>query len=228
MDITFSREQVRRVDQLAVSRYGIPSVILMENAGCNAAAIICENYGRTGSAFVGCGTGNNGGDGCVIARHLHNAGWTVRVMVAGGEARMTDDTRTNFGIIQAMELDVQVADDRNAQLTLIESISREEIIVDALLGTGFHGDVRSPTAELIAALNGVDRRAVVAIDVPSGLDCDTGAPSNATIRADLTITFVAHKRGFLEPSASPYVGRVEVADIGAPRELIEEIAAERR
>ena len=226
MDNTFSREQVRRVDQLAVSRYGIPSVILMENAGRNAAAIIRESYGQTGGAFVCCGVGNNGGDGCVIARDLHNAGWTVRVMVAGNEARMTDDTRTNFDIIRAMELNVQVIDDRNAQLALIESIRREEIIVDALLGTGFHGEVRSPTNELIAALNGLDHRAVIAIDVPSGLDCDTGVPSNATIRADLTITFVASKRGFLQPSASPYIGRVEVADIGAPRELIEEIAAE--
>ena len=94
------------------------------------------------------------------------------------------------------------------------------------MGTGCPGEVRSPTAELIAALDGADRRAVIAIDVPSGLDCDTGVSSNATIRADLTITFVASKRGFLRPSASPYIGRVEVADIGAPRELIEEIAAE--
>ena len=198
----------------------------MENAGRNAAVIIRESYGQSSSAFVCCGVGNNGGDGCVIARHLHNAGWAVRVMVAGDEARMTDDTRTNFDIIRAMELDVKVTDDRNAQLTLIQSITREEIIVDALLGTGFCGEVRSPTADLIAALNGLDRRAVIAIDVPSGLDCDTGVPSNATIRADLTITFVANKRGFLRPSASPYIGRVEVADIGAPRELIEEIAAE--
>jgi NAD(P)H-hydrate epimerase len=99
-------------------------------------------------------------------------------------------------------------------------------VIDALLGTGFRGEVRSPTAELVQAMNDAPKRAAVAIDVPSGLDCDTGAPSNATIRADLTITFVAVKAGFTRSVAAPYVGRLEVADIGVPSELVAEIAAE--
>ena len=85
---------------------------------------------------------------------------------------------------------------------------------------------RSPTAELIQRLNAAAKRAMVAIDVPSGLDCDTGAPSNATIRADLTITFVAAKTGLTMEGAAPYVGRVEVADIGVPRELLAEIVSQ--
>ena len=89
---------------------------------------------------------------------------------------------------------------------------------------GFRGEVRSPTSELIDMINTKRTRGVVAVDVPSGLDCDSGQPSNATIRADLTVTFVAGKRGFSSGSAEPYVGRVEIADIGAPRELIAEVA----
>ena len=96
--------------------------------------------------------------------------------------------------------------------------------MDALLGTGFSGEVRSPLAELIHALNAASKRAVVAVDLPSGLDCDTGTPGRATIRADLTITFVARKRGFDSREAFPYLGRIEVADIGAPRELPAEVA----
>ena len=109
---------------------------------------------------------------------------------------------------------------------IVDTIREDEIVVDALLGTGFGGEVRSPTAELIDALGQAPRRAIVAIDVPSGLDCDTGAPSNATIRADLTITFVAAKSGFSAESAAPYVGRVAVVDIGAPPEAVAEVLAE--
>ena len=223
MTIALTREQVRRIDRLAIERYGIAGIVLMENAGLNAAATIRETYGPIRKAFIFCGTGNNGGDGCVIARHLHNKGWSVRLMLAGETSRMTPDTKANYAIVKAMQLDVSVAPDRETQRTAVESIRDDEIVIDALLGTGFHGEVRSPTAELIHDVNASAKRVLVAIDVPSGLDCDTGAPSNATIRADLTITFVASKTGFTAASAAPYVGRIAVADIGAPCEIITEI-----
>ena len=100
-----------------------------------------------------------------------------------------------------------------------------DIIVDALLGTGFAGEVRSPMAEMIQALNEVPREAMVSIDVPSGFDCDTGSTSASTIRADLTISFVAIKRGFMVPDAGRWVGRVVVGEIGVPAALVDEIAA---
>ncbi len=220
-----TREQVRRVDRLAIERYGIAGLVLMENAGQNAAAIIRDIYGLAGKAWICCGPGNNGGDGFVIARHLHNAGWSVRLVLAGDPSRVTPDTRANYAIVEAMKLDLSVAQSGETQCALAGSISHDDIVVDALLGTGFRGEVRSPTAELIDAINAAAKRALVAIDVPSGLDCDTGLPSNATVRADLTITFVAVKAGFAAASAGPYVGRVEVADIGAPRELLDEVLA---
>ncbi len=220
-----SREQVRRVDQLAIERYGISGLVLMENAGRNAASIISDTYGQAGKVFLCCGPGNNGGDGCVIARHLHNAGWSVRLMITGNASRMTGDTKANYAIIEAMRFETLIAEAWQAQRALVESIRSDELVVDALLGTGFGGQVRSPTAELIHSMNDTARRAIVAIDVPSGLDCNTGAASNATIQADLTITFVASKTGFEAEQAAPYVGHLEVVDIGAPRELVAEILA---
>jgi NAD(P)H-hydrate epimerase len=225
MAIVLSRDQVRRVDRLAVERYKISGLVLMENAGRNAAAVIDDAYGPAGKAFVCCGPGNNGGDGCVIARHLHNRGWHVRLMLAGDPAQLTPDAATNYAIVQAMGLPITVASEWDTQRSAVESIRDDEVVIDALLGTGFRGEVRSPTAELIGAINAAAKRAVVAIDVPSGMDCDTGSSSNATIRADLTITFVAVKKGFLAKAAAPYLGRVEVADIGTPPELTAEVAA---
>jgi len=227
MTVTLTREQVRRVDELAIRRYGLAGLVLMENAGRNAAAIIDAAYGPIGRALICCGTGNNGGDGCVITRHLHNAGWSVRVLLAGDASRLTPDTSANFRIIQAMGLNAITAVDADAQSALVRSITENEVVVDALLGTGFSGEVRSPLAELIHAINAAGKRAVVAIDLPSGLDCDSGIPAAATIRANLTITFVARKTGFGSPQAGAFLGRVEVADIGAPRELIAEVAAGR-
>ena len=213
------------MDDLAIHRYGIPGLVLMENAGRNAAAIIDRAYGPIGRVVIFCGSGNNGGDGCVIARHLHNAGWSVRVVLAGDVSRMTPDASANYRIIEAMRLAPIFVVDAVTQQAAASSITPQEIVIDALLGTGFSGEVRSPLAELIHALNAASKRAVVAVDLPSGLDCDTGKPGRATICADLTITFVARKRGFDSPEAVPYLGRIEVADIGAPRELPAEVAA---
>ena len=104
-------------------------------------------------------------------------------------------------------------------------IRSTDLVVDALLGTGFTGEVRAPLAELIERVNAAEKVAVHAIDVPSGLDCDTGVPSNATIVADVTITFVAEKVGFRREEASRYIGRVYVADIGAPSAIVQQVLA---
>jgi len=152
---------------------------------------------------------------------------------------MTPDASANYRIIEAMGLAPHVSPttreswgeellqtvEAATQQAAASSITPQEIVVDALLGTGFSGEVRSPLAELIHAINAASKRAVVAVDLPSGLDCDTGTPGRATIRADLTITLVARKRGFDARQAIPYLGRIEVADIGAPRELLPEVAA---
>jgi NAD(P)H-hydrate epimerase len=228
MNLELSRYQVRRVDQLAMERYKMSGLVLMENAGRNAAEVIVRRCGHHGQAAILCGGGNNGGDGFVIARHLHNMGWRVRLLLSSTPDRLTKDARANFEIVSEMCA-------RHGAIEFVGlnaggmapdpfAIGEDEVVVDALLGTGFAGEVRTPTAELISKVNAASPRSVVAIDVPSGLDCDTGEPSNATIRADITVTFVAGKKGFASKKAIPFVGQVEVVGIGVPRNLIEEVA----
>ncbi len=218
-----TRSQVRRVDELAVSRYGMVGLQLMENAGRNAAEIIDTRYGPRGAAFIACGGGNNGGDGFVIARHLHNRDWSVTCILAATESKLSPDCATNFGIVRKMDLPVRHIMEGSQVPAAMSGHTVRTVFVDALLGTGFSGEVRSPMAELIATLNAAPRRAMVAIDVPSGFDCDSGAPASVNIRADLTITFVASKIGFQSPGAQAFTGEVVVADIGAPTQLLTEV-----
>jgi NAD(P)H-hydrate epimerase len=222
--LRLTREQVRRVDCLAIERYHMTGLVLMENAGRRAAELIDASFGPAGRVLIVCGAGNNGGDGCVIARHLHNRGWLARVVVAGEAAKMSDNMQANFRIAEAMGLVQLVSTDPTALAAAVAQADGATVIIDALLGTGFAGAVRPPMDRVIAAINAAPRRAVVAVDIPSGMDCDTGEGA-VVIRAELTVTFVAEKAGFATPSARSLLGRVEVADIGAPRELIAAIAA---
>ncbi len=196
----------------------------MENAGHNAARIILQEMGDRlpergsgGGARVlfFCGTGNNGGDGFVIARHLDNAGINVAIALAGEPDRLSPDAAANHRVCVAMGLSIVNAQDAE--------IRPGDLVVDALLGTGFRGDVRQPLAGIIDSINQATRMGVVAVDVPSGLDCNTGEPANACIKADLTITFVADKTGFQSARGREHVGRVRVADIGAPPAIVQRV-----
>lgn len=223
MGISLSRRQVRRVDRLAVQRYGMTGLVLMENAGRGAASAMRRKYGERGKAVIFCGSGNNGGDGCVVARHLLNAGWGVRLVLCGDANRLTEDMAANLHIARRMEIPTVDAQTWDAFEPIASSIGPDEVVVDALLGTGFRGTLRPPMDRLVGALNDCAKRAAVALDVPTGLDCDTGEPSEPTFAADLTVTFVAPKIGFANPVAARCLGAVEVVDIGAPASLIDEV-----
>lgn len=247
-----TREQVRAVDRLAIHELGIPGIVLMENAGRNATEAIQRYMKQRGatleSALIFCGGGNNGGDGYVIARHLHNHGIQVHILTTKPIDQLTGDAAINAIICRKMNLDIQPANHSQALLQDAGSSSPPDLIIDALLGTGFTGDLRPDMLNLIQAINatrdttvahhpddtpGVPPQrpaiapVIAAIDLPSGLDCDTGRPpdnpAQAAVHADLTITFVAPKLGFTKPEAKPYLGELEVADIGVPPELIAQI-----
>ncbi len=212
-----TREQIREIDRRAIEEYGIAGVVLMENAGRNAAELIRANLKQTdqpAAVCILCGRGNNGGDGFVVARHLFNAGLKVEIILFADPGKLAPDARVNHDIAHKMEIPIRPFVESDA----VACVSRAQVVIDALLGTGFSGKVRPPLDRAIELFNSADHALKVAIDVPSGLDCDTGQPAAATVRADLTITFVAPKVGFA--SAADYTGKVLVADIGAPRTLL--------
>ena len=225
MEPILTREQIRRVDAMAIEELGIPGVVLMENAGRNAADHVARCLANTGAdrVVLFCGPGNNGGDGFVIARQLANRGIAVVVYLAGDPNRLSPDCNTNHAIVRKMGLAVSEIDSPESAAKAAAGLGKGDLVVDALLGTGFGGDVRSPLDALIRGINQAAKTLTVAIDVPSGLDCNTGQPANATIRADHTITFAANKIGFTKPEAKPYVGQVTVYDIGAPPSLADRI-----
>lgn len=215
-------QQIRELDVLAIEHVGIPGIVLMENAARAAAEFIYSvlvNPPRA-NVVVMCGPGNNGGDGFVVARHLRNAGVPVTVVLAAPPERYKADAATNFAIYRRLDAELIDATAEGSQASAGQALARASHIVDALLGTGSHGAPRGLIATLIGHANANPRAARIAIDIPSGLDGDSGQPADPCFRADATVTFVACKVGFLQPAAADHVGRIVVADIGIPRELI--------
>lgn len=224
-----SLEQIRAVDRIAMEAFGMPSTILMENAGRGAADWIIAHVAAHLRVVVLCGVGNNGGDGLVIARHLHAAGIGVVVWIIGEPSRMTADTASNYTILSKTRVPCRwfpagrcfpgdSSDEETGLLT--KDIAQADILIDALMGTGASGSPRGAMASAIRAANESSSRRF-AIDIPSGLDGRTGLPNTPTFRAEATLTFVASKTGFESPSANPYVGRVIVLPIGVPPEVID-------
>lgn len=212
-----SRAEVRDIDRQAIEEFGLPGVVLMENAGRNAAALLHERAPAARVVIV-CGKGNNAGDGFVIARHLVNWGHEVRLLLACDPAEYRGDAAINWHVVQAMGLPAERLAEAS-HTTWERALVGADWIVDALLGTGAVGAPRGVIATAIEAVNAVagrDHAGVFAVDLPSGLDCDTGQAPGACIRANLTGTFVARKVGFEQPEAAAYLGEVRVLDIGAP------------
>jgi NAD(P)H-hydrate epimerase len=214
----FTREQVRRVDQIAIEDYAVPGIVLMENAGRSAAEII-HRVAPPGITAILCGSGNNAGDGYVIARHLQLAGREVRIVSIVDLKKLTGDARTNAVIAQKSGIIIQSVKSADE---IRESLSRVATIVDALLGTGAQGQLRGLFADAVNIANSHEAMRV-AIDIPTGLDCDTGQAGDPAFRASHTITFVASKVGFEQETADAYVGVVHEVGIGAPKKLLDEL-----
>ena len=213
-----SRDEVRRVDAWAIQEIGVPGVVLMENAGRSCADLVRERLAgvREPKVCVFCGTGNNGGDGHVIARHLINAGMDVSAVLCGDREKVRGDALVNLDVLERSGHTVERLDPGDQEMpTRVRSVGGEaDMLVDALFGTGLHGKLKGEYQTLVEAINDL-ARPILAVDIPSGLDCDTGEPLGAAIRAACTVTFVAVKRGFTaSPRASSYTGDLYVASIG--------------
>jgi NAD(P)H-hydrate epimerase len=250
---SLNRKQVREVDRRAVAEYGMSSLVLMENAGRGAADLLCSLVGacsaagssstaeagansEPGPVAICCGKGNNGGDGFVLARHLDLRHVPVRVLLLANPAELTGDAAANFRILVRSDVSIVVCcwpstDSESSPVfdtaRFAAELASVAWIVDALLGTGATGNPRPPYDEAIRRINAAGKP-ILALDLPSGLDCDTGEPCDPTIRAAHTCTFVAPKPGFFATGADQFTGQLHVQDIGAPRRLIDELLASAR
>ena len=222
--MAFTREQSRRVDALAQQEFGLSGLVLMENAGRGVADVLC-GLGIAGPVAICCGKGNNAGDGFVIARHLDLRGHKVRLLLWAQPEELSGDAAANFQILAKTDVPIELFGAAHDPARLTKLLDDAAWIVDALLGTGARGEPRPP---IDAVIDGLNRATApkLAVDLPSGLDCDTGVPAEHTISAAETCTFVTAKVGFSASSAAAYIGRLHVLDIGAPRKLIERVAAE--
>ena len=223
MEKALTREEMRELDRKAIEEYKIPGIILMENAGRNVAEEILpmtDNPQKTKMAVL-CGKGNNGGDGFVVARHLHNHGTSVIVFLV---AKVSDilkdgDAGINLQILLTMKIPVKEILDIADVNIILRELDRYNILVDALFGTGLSGEVREPFKTLIHGINNLDKP-TISVDIPSGLDCNTGKLWGAAVKATKTVTFAAGKKGFYLGDGPTYTGKVIVTDISIPRELL--------
>ena len=216
-------QQCRQFDQLAIEEFGIPGVVLMENAGIGCVAEMLRR-GVSGSYVVLCGGGNNGGDGFVIARHLLNRSMEATIVLLADPEKLAGDAKVNFEIVKKMNAPIEFADaawNTEKFESLFQSPAQQPVIIDAMLGTGAKGELRPPYRAAVDAANRFVAKKV-AIDIPSGLDGDT-AEGDPVFTADLTCTFVARKVGFDIARAAAYLGEVTVIDIGAPKSIFERL-----
>ena len=238
-----TRDQVRGVDLRAIGEYSLPGIVLMENAGRNAAHLLISlasssRVDRPLRVAIACGRGNNGGDGFVIARHLENLGAEVKILLACDPAAYRGDAAVNHSVAVRAGIPIETLETESVD-AWSAALAGSGWLVDALLGTGSSGAPRGAVATAIRAINlahhphGLSQPSpasrpprVLAIDLPSGLDCDTGLAAGECVRADATATFVARKIGFDAPGAAAFTGAVHVVDIGVPRRLLDETAAD--
>ncbi len=212
-----TREEVRSIDARAVEECGIPTLLLMENAGRGAAALLAQATGPA-RVLILCGPGNNGGDGGVVARFLDSWGFGVKVVWFADPARLHGDAAAQWAILDRSGIDQTAW--QNGPSTLDALLDGADWVVDALLGTGLTRPVEGILRDAIEAINR-SGKPVLALDLPSGLDADRGVPLGTAVKARMTATFVAPKLGFHAPGASDYTGEVTVVEIGVPRRLLE-------
>ncbi|MCP4229816.1 MAG: NAD(P)H-hydrate dehydratase [bacterium] len=214
-------KQMRAVDDTAINNMGMPSLVLMENAG----AAVAETVALLDPGFIVAlvGKGNNGGDGLVAARILADAGFEVNVVIFGDPDDLSGDAKVNYDLASQYPLDVWRFDGDLGRLGGL--VAHADVAVDALLGTGATGGLRGEFADA-ARLLAENDSFVVAVDVPSGIDATTGEVEGAAVNADVTVTMGLPKSGMLQYPARGFVGESVVADIGFPRQLIDGLGYE--
>jgi len=223
MNNCLNTSDVRELDRLAQSLFSIPGLLLMEHASLGLAEVLLSlpSDGRRHFVFI-CGRGNNGGDGFAAARHIHNRGFPSSVILAGRleQIRKGSDAETNALIASKMKIPIIECDSSSEVLAHLDAAT-PDFVIDALLGTGLSSDVRGMLSEVI---DGVNERHldVTAVDMPSGLNSDTGKPLGTAIIAQRTVTFAFQKMGLARKEARPFCGEIFVKGIGLPRAVVQD------
>lgn len=209
--------QMREADKEATKKYGIPSILLMENA----ARVCVDEIKNFDSFLILCGKGNNGGDGLAIARHLYNIGKKVKIYLVLGND-FSQDAKLNYDILQNMSVPFYFADDFE---TLKQDISASDCVVDAIFGTGLTRPVDDFVCRVIDAVNEY-ANFTLCVDVPSGISADTGEILSKAVKADKTVTFAAYKTGLLMYPAADFTGEIKVCDISLPKKILSDVKRE--
>lgn len=211
--------EIRACEQHAIHECGMPSLLLMENAGRGMADLLVS-LGIAGRVVICCGKGNNGGDGLVVARHLDNRSIPIHVFVFAKPEELSPDSAVNYRALRGSDIPITFLSGASPDLESLQlALATGEWVVDALCGTGLSGPLKSPFDKVVEQINVSDAR-VLAADIPSGLDGDTGQPLGPTVRADHTATLIAWKAGFVKPGAAEWTGQVHLLDVGIPRKLL--------
>lgn len=216
-------EEMRNIDRLAINEFGIPEIVLMENASREISRVMAEVLGSLEGKriCVLAGTGNNGGDGLAAARHLANSGAKVKIFLLGKVERMTASSEVNRNIVENMGMEVQPLANTKDWEKLKVVLKFSDAIIDGIMGTGFKGELRENTKKLIEMANN-SGLPILAIDVPSGVNADTGEISEVAIRACTTVTLGIPKWGTLFSPGAVLAGRLVVDGIGIPQALLDD------
>ncbi|MDD4495193.1 MAG: NAD(P)H-hydrate epimerase, partial [Eubacteriales bacterium] len=214
-------KQMSQIDRIAIEKFGIPGIVLMENAALTVVSEVMNVIGDTGAkkAVVVCGKGNNGGDGFAIARHLHLKGINSKIYLVASKAAVFGDALINLKIAEKLGISViEICGDAGVEAfkqSFKNDIMSNCVIVDALFGTGFKGEVSGPACDVINIINSACCH-VISVDIPSGVNGETGEAGSVCIEADRTVTLGFPKVGLVIAPGCEKTGKLSVADIGIP------------
>ncbi|HLD41745.1 MAG TPA: NAD(P)H-hydrate epimerase [archaeon] len=221
---TISSEQMEKVDDLATRHFGLDLVQMMENAGCLTARLARGVIGRLDKRKITIlvGKGNNGGDGIVTARHLQNWGAKVTVIIPDHPDNISKLNNEQLGVLRSMFVDRQF---NTSRLMWEDSVLKADLVIDALLGYKVNRNPEGDYSYLIELVN-KSKTKKLSIDVPSGLNPDSGEPCNPCIKADYTLALGVIKKGLLEKKAKEFVGKLYLGDVGIPKEVYQLLGIE--
>lgn len=215
-------QEMREIDQQAINEYGIPGIVLMENAGLQTAELVLNLLKQSGgrNAIILAGKGNNGGDGLVIARHLFNKGLNVETFLLANPGELGNDSSTNYNILARLGSKIYKLVEEKDLNQLMLSLRSGDIVIDAIYGNGFKGGLNNFDSRVVKLVNQTNLP-VVAVDIPSGVEADTGRVYGEAIKATHTVTFALPKLGLILEPGREYTGELIVADISIPNKLLE-------